>query len=122
MATTPVDLPVEMRRTRPPRQFQRRLSSEIWAQIITEYQAGASGHSLAKTYKVTDETIRRRLRNAGITPRTYAQPTFTGSNLDEALKLIDDGWNYAQIGRHFGVTRQAASWALKNKRDWAATA
>ncbi|MGO4257600.1 helix-turn-helix domain-containing protein [Marmoricola sp. RAF53] len=97
----------------PPKQVQHRLPEERWDEIIAKYQAGASATSLAKKNGVDNETVRRRLRSRGITPRPQPEPTFTGKNLEEALTLRAQGWTYTQIGKHFGVNRQTAANALQ---------
>jgi hypothetical protein len=96
-----------------PRQFQRRLSEETWDKIIAEYQAGASATSLGKNYGIDDETIRRRLRTLGITPRPPREATFTGDRLQEAQALRANGATYTEIGLRFGVNRQTAANALQ---------
>jgi transposase-like protein len=99
---------------RQPRQVQRRLPEAFWDQLIDEYLAGASATSLEKKHGVDDQTIRNHLKARGITPRPQKPATFTVDRLTEVADLRAQGVTLTEIGRRFGVTRQAVSWALNN--------
>lgn len=103
------------REARPPRQIQRHLPAERWDQIIDEYQAGASANSLANKYGVDCQTVLRRLASRGIKSRPSPLPTLSGSRLEEALAMRGAGLTYAEIGRHFGISRTAVSKALNGQ-------
>lgn len=84
----------------PRRQVQRRLSEGESAQIVAEYEAGATVHALSVKYRVDDKTVQLRVRRAGVALRPAKKP-LPVSELGEIRRLRAAGWSLARIGEKY---------------------
>lgn len=81
--------------------------------VVADYQAGMSAAVVGKKYGIDGQTVLNNLRLRGITPRPAGQAVISGDKLERAMALRRQGWSCAAIGREFGVSRVAATNALK---------
>jgi hypothetical protein len=66
----------------PLRSEQPLLSETQLAEVITRYQAGDPATVLGKVYGLSDSTIRKQLREAGVTIRPRGKPSQTRARTD----------------------------------------
>jgi hypothetical protein len=91
----------------------RRLSKAEWDQVTADYLGGMSTNAIGRKYGMYPQTIYNRLKASGVPIRGRTGATISGEKLEEAVRLRRRGWTFAQIGAHFGVSRAAATNALK---------
>ena len=72
-----------------------------------------SAAAVGKKYGVAPTTVTSNLRSRGDSPRAPTYKVIVGAKLEKALELRAQGWSYAKIGRHFGVSATTASDALR---------
>lgn len=114
VANPPEDEQLAPAPVRKPRQFQRRLPPDAMDQAMADYATGMSSAAVGAKYDVDAKTVITNLRARGIEPREAKRQTvITGPKLEEAIQLRKYGWTYKQIGARFGVSRVAATNALK---------
>lgn len=86
-------------------------------QLIAKHAAmGLSVVDIAKRHGVKAAEMRKRLRNLGLEPTPEAEAAAIEARremwrkrADEAFSLRQQGWTYARIGAHLGVTGSRAS-------------
>jgi transposase-like protein len=93
------DGPVRTRQTPLPARVRKLLASEV-AQIINDYQQGATVGQLAKTFNVDRNTIGRILQKTGVPQHPRG---LTDGQITEAVQLYKTGISLARIGSRFGV-------------------
>jgi hypothetical protein len=93
-----------------PKQAQNRLNAEEAKQLVTEYQAGATIHGLARQFNVRRETVRGHLRRHGVERRPHG---FAAASTKEAVRLYGDGWTLARLGHTYGVDPRTVATALR---------
>jgi len=93
------------------RQHQIRLNASQVAQLVADYQAGASVSALTRKYRIRHETAVRWLKINGVTirPNRVGVPK---ERLAKAVALRNQGWSWYQLGRHYGCSHTAVRNAL----------
>ena len=80
---------------------------------VVDYVSGMSTLAVGKKYGIDPQTVASNVRARGGEVRSRSGAVISGDKLAEAVRLRRAGWNYSEIGRHFGVSRVAATNALK---------
>jgi len=80
------------------RQAQRRLPPAELEALIADYEAGGRVGELAKVYRLHRTTVARHVARAGKT-----RPVMTEAQIDEAVRLYQDGWTLHNLGQRLGV-------------------
>ena len=99
--------------TRPPkqpRQHQRRLSQTEVAELIKEYEQGASVNELAQRFGIHRVTVTALLRRRGMELRRTG---LTREEIVTATHLYTQGWSCARLGTRFGVDSTTVWRALR---------
>jgi hypothetical protein len=78
---------------------EERLGPETVAQLVADYEAGATSLDLMASYSLGKGTVLRLLRQHGATLR---QQPLTTEQIAKSIELYQQGWSLAKIGRLFG--------------------
>ena len=78
---------------------RKRLGPEAIAQLVSDYQAGASTLALMQQYSIGKGTVLGILDDHGVTRRH--QP-LTEDQVQQAIELYQQGWSLARVGRRLG--------------------
>lgn len=68
---------------------------------------------LARKYEISDSTVIKHLKAAGVQMRTGEK--LTTEDMVEVRRLRDEGWTQQQIADRFGVTRSTVSIRLSRE-------
>lgn len=82
-------------------------------QVVADYQAGMSSNAVGQKYGIDGRTVLNQLRVRGIEAREANRTVITRASLHEAVELRRVGWTHLAMGQRFGVSRVAATNALK---------
>jgi hypothetical protein len=97
----PVDVAAPVS-SRTPRQRQRtedRLGLDGVARLVADYQAGRSTKWLQQAHGISQGAVLRLLEVNGVPRRKRG---LTDEQVQEAMRLYDQGWSLTRIGDHFG--------------------
>jgi DNA-directed RNA polymerase specialized sigma24 family protein len=97
-------------KVKPVRQVQRRLSPEQVAQLIADYQAGASMEELAAQWQLHRTTVAAQLRRAGVELRRQGLPA---ERMDEAVRLYGEGWSCQRLAERYNCDDETVRQVLK---------
>ena len=90
--------------------LEDRLTSDTVAWIVVEYERGVPSTELARSLGVGKAGILGLLREHGVTLRL--QP-MTPNDVQEAIRLYQQGWSLARVGRELGRDHSAIRDALE---------
>ncbi|MFC5265879.1 helix-turn-helix domain-containing protein [Kribbella qitaiheensis] len=90
--------------------LDERLDGETVAQIIVEYEAGASSAAIGSMFSLSKKSVVKVLREAGINVR---YPRMTESELRRATMLYNDGYSLVEVGRRLGRDHSTIYKAMK---------
>jgi hypothetical protein len=77
---------------------RRRLGAETITQVVADYQAGDSTPTLMLKYSLAKGTVLRLLQDNDINMRHQRMSEL---EIAEAIKLYQQGWSLARVGKHF---------------------
>lgn len=77
--------------------------------MTEEYRSGVGSYRLAERYGVSDSTVLARLRAAGVVLDPARQAEARHAVTDDMRQLRESGLSLTEIGKRYGVTRQAVS-------------
>ncbi len=97
---------------REPKQAQRRLSQTEVAALVGHYRAGRSLKDLAQDFQVHRGTVAAHLDRHGVTNRRGG---LDPGQIDEAIRLYNDGWSLARIAESFAVYPTSVYYWLRKK-------
>jgi DNA invertase Pin-like site-specific DNA recombinase len=96
-------------RSRPSRQIQRHLDANTILSLVRAYAQGDTIDELASTFGIHRTTVMAHLERQGV-PRRNGAVT---KNINEAIRLYEEGWSLARVGEHFGVDGETVRRALR---------
>jgi hypothetical protein len=82
------------------RRRARQLDTQQVAQLIADYQSGATVYQLGDRFGIERRTVSNILRRHGVPMR---RRSLTSEQVDEAIHLYRLGWSLARVGDHLGV-------------------
>lgn len=91
---------------------RRRLEEQRDA-LVADYLSGMGSVVLARKYEISDSTVIKHLKAAGVQMRTGEK--LTTEDMVEVRRLRDEGWTQQQIADRFGVTRSTVSIRLSRE-------
>lgn len=100
--------------TSQPHPIKRRLGSAKVAEVVADYQAGATCIELADKYAVSKAALLDLLHEHGLAKRKQG---LTAEQCEEARMLRQMGESYATIGQRFGVYGSTVWRALTTSRS-----
>ena len=100
----------QQRSASPPRRVARRLSRKTIAQLLADYQAGASTRELAMTCGISKTSVQRLLHEHGLTLRHQG---LSATQVGEATDLYRAGGSVAQVASNLGLSPSSVYDALK---------
>src|SRR5829696_7602248 len=83
------------------------LSSDDLARVVAMYDEGLTMRAIAQQIGVTESTISRRLREAGVTT-TPRGPARHPASTEEIVRLYDSGLPMREVARQVGLTSSGA--------------
>lgn len=86
---------------RPPHRLDRKVSPEIAAQLVADYESGVSSTHLTMIYSLGKGTVLKLLNEAGVQMRHQG---LSEKNLEEAATLYREGWSLPQVAERFGCS------------------
>jgi len=92
------------------RQKQTRVKTDLAAQLVAEYQAGATCYQLAERHGIHRNTVTKHLRRTGIRLRLDG---LTAQQIEQGIVLYTSGHSLARIAQQFGVTANTVQARLK---------
>lgn len=90
-----------------------RLSTEVIAQLVVDYQAGVSSPELQKRYGLSKGTVLRLLNEAGVEMRRRG---LSAEQLGEVVRLYESGMTIREVARDLGVPKTTVQNALERTR------
>lgn len=95
------------------RKGPKRLSAELNAQIVADYQSGMKATDVARKYGINEWTVRHRLRRSGIPLRPISM---NEEEIALTFALRAEGLSYERIARRIGFSEVAVRNVLKRGR------
>jgi DNA-binding Lrp family transcriptional regulator len=80
--------------------------------MVADYRAGVGSWRLARKYGVSDSTVLARLKAAGVQLDPERQHEVRRVRTEEMRRLKEEGLTLTEIGKRYGITRQAVSLRL----------
>jgi len=103
--------PAEAMAPPPPRyKLDQRLDAETIAQLVADYEAGASSIQLGREYGMSKTSVLRLLHEAGATIRRQG---LTPEQIEQAISLYAGGLSLVQVGAELNADRTTIWLALK---------
>lgn len=88
----------------------RKLSKGEVADLVQRYRDGASTYALAERFGVHRVTVSAHLHRRGVKTRGTSM---TPEQVDQAVRLHQDRWSTARIGRHLDFNGDTVWLALR---------
>lgn len=85
--------------------------------MVADYRSGIGSWRLAKKYGVSDSTVLARLKAEGVQLDPERQRAAREARTDEMRQLRKAGLTLTEIGRRYGITRQAVSLRLSRCQE-----
>lgn len=86
---------------KPPHRLDRKVSPEIAALLVAEYESGVSSTHLAMIYRLGKGSVLKLLNEGGVQMRHQG---LSEENLEEATTLYGEGWSLPQVAERFGCS------------------
>jgi hypothetical protein len=96
------DLPSD--RSRSSRQLQRHLDETEVDSLLHAHSQGETIDQLATTFGIHRTAVMAHLKRHGAPRRTH----IVTKNIDEAIRLYENGWSLALVRERFGVNAKTA--------------
>lgn len=97
-----------------PRKAPQRLSAEMNAAIVAEYQSGMKASDVARKHGINEWTVRHRLRRSGIPLRPISM---SGEEVALTLALRAQGLSYVRIAARVGFSEGTVRNVLKRHQS-----
>ncbi|GMM97176.1 hypothetical protein MTsN4n12_25860 [Microbacterium sp. MTN4-12] len=96
-----------------PRKGPKRLSAEINAQIVADYQSGMKATDVARKHGINEWTVRHRLRRSGVPLRPISM---NDEEVALTFTLRAEGLSYERIAQRVGFSEGTVRNVLKRGR------
>ncbi|MFI9387539.1 helix-turn-helix domain-containing protein [Kutzneria sp. NPDC052558] len=81
-------------------------------QVIADYQAGTTVYELSDQFGIDRKTVSRILQRHNIPMRRTG---LTAEQVDQAVRLHENGWSTAQIAEHLDTTQRTVQRRLAER-------
>ena len=81
-----------------PHRLDRKVSPEIAARLIADYESGVPSTHLTMIYGLGKGSVLKLLKEAGVQTRNHG---LLQENFEEAAILYRDGWSLARVAKRF---------------------
>jgi DNA-directed RNA polymerase specialized sigma24 family protein len=104
---------VERSAANTPRKAPKRLSAEINAQIVADYQSGMKATDVARKHGINEWTVRHRLRRSGVPLRPISM---NEDEIELTFVLRAQGLSYERIAERVGFSEGTVRNVLRRKQ------